>query len=224
MYQYPPLWLRIRAITLTCISLASFLWTIFLCFCVFYEWDAIPTAEQSLTVLFLIVNAVTILVLLILLLLPFRSWLDAARCMFLLICHIGVAGAIAYWSPKFQCTTTSIANAAFCRFTASFVLVTSWVIPALIIIYVLALAFVVYRVGKLDVDDEESAGYKSPETRTVENVFTREPSMFHEGHGRLSGHRWMAMNHSLPTPPSPTVSISTKASARLSKPIRIAYH
>jgi hypothetical protein len=136
-----------------------------------------------------------------------------------------------------------IANAGFCRFTASCVLVTSWVIPALsklslvgsnmtqnelhaVILYVLALAFVVYRVRKLDVEDEELAGYKSPETRTVENVFTREPSLFHDGRGP-SGYRWnamLAMNHSLPTPPSPTVPISTKASARLSKPIRISHY
>lgn len=83
--------------------------------------------------------------LLILLLRKFRVWLDAARCALLLVMHIGTAGAFAYWSPDFRYIAESPEQEVSCRLVTLSVMVTSWFVPALVLIYSGGLAFVVHR-------------------------------------------------------------------------------
>ncbi|TFK42695.1 hypothetical protein BDQ12DRAFT_662877 [Crucibulum laeve] len=101
--EYSSVFLRIRTIAFSCIMFTSFLWIVLLSLVVFSQWELSDQAERSLIIVLLLANTITLIMLLILLLRPFRPWLDAARCLFLLVAHIGTAGAFAYWSPTFSC-------------------------------------------------------------------------------------------------------------------------
>jgi len=209
MYTYPPLFLRIRIAVLSCIAFISFLWTVLLSFYIFYQWEILKKAEQSIIVLLLLSNAITIIILFILLILPLRTWLDAARCMFLLVCHVGVAAAIAHWKPQFQCNTTDHDQAELCRFTATYMCITSWTVPVLIVLYLQGLAFVVYRVRRTDAD----CGCVGD----VVEVEGSPASILGEGlRNAMAEHT---------APPSPSVSLAskTRANARLSKLPRTSY-
>lgn len=212
MYTYPLSCLRVRAIILSCIAFISFLWTILLSLYIFYQWEVISKAEQSILALFLLVNVITVIMLLVLLILTFRTWLDAARCMFLLICHIGVAAAITHWKPQFQCLTSDRDEGDLCKFAATYLLITGWTVPVLIILYVTGLTFAVYRLRRLDTDYE--GGGK------VDDAPSNVASIYHD-----VGTRGGIVNQSMP-PPSPSTSLASKgtASARLSKPFHTSFY
>jgi len=81
--------------------------------------------------------------------LEFKAWLDAARVLFLLVAHLGVAAAFAHWSPRFTCLRQgkcsqpggSIRRSdimglapddqAVCRLVILYILVISWILPIL---------------------------------------------------------------------------------------------
>jgi hypothetical protein len=90
----------------------------------YYEWDTSDPSERPspsqypfnalifrstgpIVAVMLLTNTITLIMLLILLILQFRPWLDAARVLFLLLAHTGVAGTFALWNPSFQCPTSS---------------------------------------------------------------------------------------------------------------------
>ena len=86
--------------------------------CNSFRWHPHVCMVESIIVLLLLTNAITIIILLILsvhcqgyawcltecmlrLILPLRTWLDAARCMFLLFCHVGGWTSSQYPCPTF---------------------------------------------------------------------------------------------------------------------------
>lgn len=136
---------RVRAIAFGCIIFLSFVWITLLSVCVFLLWDNLDRPERSFLSVMLLANTVTVIILLILLLRKFRVWLDAARCVLLLVIHIGIACAFAYWSPDFSCLAESPEQEASCRLITLSVMITSWFVPALVLFYSGGLAFVVHR-------------------------------------------------------------------------------
>ncbi|KAF8628425.1 hypothetical protein AX15_003946 [Amanita polypyramis BW_CC] len=221
MYTYPPLCLRIRVIILSCISFISFVWTIFLSFYIFCQWDVIRRAEQSIVVLFLLVNAMTVIMLLVLLIISFRTWLDAARCMFLLVSHIGVAAAIVSWKPQFQCMTTDQDKIRLCKYAGTYLLVISWAVPVLIVLYLQFLAVMVYRLRKLD------AGFDGSGVVEVAGGEEHATPMRHNTLSIFGPHEALpntTHNDQTMYPPSPVSSVPKAVNtARLSKPPRIYY-
>ncbi|KIK08739.1 hypothetical protein K443DRAFT_672258 [Laccaria amethystina LaAM-08-1] len=136
---------RVRAIAFGCIMFLSFVWITLLSVCVFILWDNLDRPERSFLAVVLLTNTVTVIMLLILLLRKFRVWLDAARCVLLLVIHIGSAGAFAYWSPEFGYTAESPEQEASCRMITLSVMITSWFVPALVLFYSGGLAFFAHR-------------------------------------------------------------------------------
>ncbi|KAJ6504197.1 hypothetical protein C8R47DRAFT_1104672 [Mycena vitilis] len=140
-----PIFLRARAIAFSLIMLASLVWIVVLCVYMFLEWDISDPAERPIIAVMLLTNTITLIMLLVLLILPFRPWLDAARFLFLMMAHMGVAGAFAFWNPRFHCITSSADAEGVCRLLNMYILLASWIIPVLLIIYVAGLAYAMKR-------------------------------------------------------------------------------
>ncbi|KAJ6547449.1 hypothetical protein B0H19DRAFT_1165650 [Mycena capillaripes] len=140
-----PSFLRARALGFSLIILTSLVWIVLLCVYMFFEWDTSDTAERPIIAVMLLTNTLTLIMLLILLILPFREWLDAARFLFLVLAHFGVAGTFAFWKPKFHCPTSTPDSEGVCHLLNLYILVASWIIPVLLIIYVSGLSFAMMR-------------------------------------------------------------------------------
>ncbi|KAJ7156093.1 regulator of Vps4 activity in the MVB pathway-domain-containing protein [Mycena crocata] len=140
-----PFFLKIRAIAFSLILFISLLWIVLLSVYLYFEWDTTDAAERPIIAVMLVTNTLTMIMLLILLILPFRPWLDAARFLSLLLAHIGIAGAFAFWNPQFHCPTTTPDAEGVCRLLNLYILVASWVIPVLLVIYAAGLTLAMVR-------------------------------------------------------------------------------
>jgi len=140
-----PVFQRARVIAFFCISFISLLWIVLLCLEIFWQWELSDRSERSLILLMLLTNTITVIMLPVLVLLPFRPWLDAARFMFLLVAHICTATAFAYWNPKFDCPAQTANQEGLCKLLNMYILICSWVIPVLLIAYAFGLILMVYR-------------------------------------------------------------------------------
>jgi len=143
--MYSSAFLRIRAIAFSLIIVINLLWISLLCTYAYLEWDAVDTAERPIIAVMLLTDTLTVIMLLILLILPFRPWLDGARFLFLLIAHIGIAGAFAFWNPRFQCPTSSADAEGVCRLLNVYILIASWIVPVFLMAYVSGLAYAMVR-------------------------------------------------------------------------------
>ncbi|KAJ7172594.1 hypothetical protein C8R46DRAFT_156885 [Mycena filopes] len=146
-----PLFLRARAIAFSIIMLTSLLWIVLLSVYVFLEWDVLDATEHTIIGVMLLTLSLTIIMLIILLILPFREWLDAARGFLLTLAHTGVAGAFTFWNPRFQCQwpTSTPDSEGLCRLFNLYILIASWVIPILLILYACGLAVAISRSRQL---------------------------------------------------------------------------
>ncbi|KAJ7740721.1 hypothetical protein DFH07DRAFT_838889 [Mycena maculata] len=142
---FSTVFLKIRAIAFSIILCISLLWVVLLCVYMFLEWDTTDSNERPIIAVMLLTNALTMIILLILLILPFRAWLDTARFLFLLLAHIGIAGTFTFWNPKFHCPTSTPDLEGVCRLLNIYILIASWIVPVLLIIYSAGLALLVAR-------------------------------------------------------------------------------
>ncbi|KAE9399256.1 hypothetical protein BT96DRAFT_975945 [Gymnopus androsaceus JB14] len=180
--EYSPVFLKIRAISFSLISLISFIWVIVLCVDLFIQWNVLGISEKSFLAIMLLSNSLTLILLLVLLLLPFRPWLDGARLMLLLVTHIGIASAFVVSNSKFTCPTKTADEEGVCRLLNMYILIANWIIPALLVVYACGLALMVYRRRKILAasPDLESTKYSDSRESILpmmnpENV--RHPSM-----------------------------------------------
>jgi len=140
-----PIFLKLRNVAFYCISLISFLWVILLCIIISSQWAFMGRPERTLVVLILLVNIMTFIILLVLMILEFRPWFDAARFLLLFIAHIGLASMFVVWRPKFDCPSDNPDHEGTCRLLSMYILVASWITPVLLVAYVVALALMLHK-------------------------------------------------------------------------------
>lgn len=123
-------------------------------------------SERSFLFLFLGVDALTVIMLPILLLVKFRTWLDAARLLLLLVCHIGIASSFVVWNPTIPCPDDTSNSRHVCQLLNVYIIVTSCVPPLLLILYGIGLATYAWRYAtrpkQLPADDFEETGGVQP--------------------------------------------------------------
>jgi len=95
----------------------------------------------------------------ILLLAKFRTWLDGARLLLLLVCHLGMATAFVAWVPTIPCPDDTPDDLGVCQLINVYIIAASWVPPFLLILYGVGLAIYTWRYasrprGPLLADDE----------------------------------------------------------------------
>jgi len=147
----PPMFLRLRSVALGLITFLAFLWIILICIVIYAQWDLLDHVQRSLILIMLFINTVTVIMLPILLLRPFRPWLDAARVLLLILIHGGIALFFAIRSPSFTCisSASNLNEEAVCTTITVFVNVFDWAIPVLVVLYASGLAFLVRKQSKL---------------------------------------------------------------------------
>ncbi|KAF8447333.1 hypothetical protein L210DRAFT_2791200 [Boletus edulis BED1] len=146
-----PIFFRIRAITFVIIMLFSFLWLVLLSVEIFARWTMSDRISQSLMILFILANTATLILLPILLLVEFRTWLDAARLFLLFILQVGSAAAGACWSPRIQCPDQNLDDIGVCQLISVYTLIASWIIPAMLLLYSSYFSAVVYLQSRIPV-------------------------------------------------------------------------
>jgi len=137
--------LRARAIAFSCIAVISFVWSILLSLEIYFLWNNIEFLERSLIIVFLVTNVLTVVILPILMLLPFRSYLDGARLLLLLVAHIGAAAAFTYFNPSFPCHGQTDEQVAVCTLLNTYIVIASWSNPILLVAYSIGLAILIYH-------------------------------------------------------------------------------
>jgi len=160
-----PVFLKLRAVAFSCITMLSLTWIVLLCVIIFYRWDISDHLERSLILVILLANTITVIALPVLILLQFRPWLDAARLAFLLVAHIGTAVAFTTWNATFTCPEQTGDQAGECKLINMYILLANWVNPAFLISYSVGLALMVHRRSrrsamallKLRIEEDEEA-------------------------------------------------------------------
>ncbi|CAA7271805.1 unnamed protein product [Cyclocybe aegerita] len=170
----PSRFLRIRTVSFSVIISLCFLWIILLCLIIFSKWDLLDRTERPLVVIMLLIDTITVIVLPILLIQPFRAWLDAARFLFLFAAHCGIAGGFASKTPSFQCSSSVPDEVAICNLIILFINVCSWFVPILVVGYACGLAFLMYRLSK------------SVEASAVDDVEKQKSSVHNSFHSQVS--------------------------------------
>jgi len=140
-----PLFLKLRAWAFGIISLLSFIWITLLCVVAYIRFTLSSRPEQTFIVVLLLINLLTVILLPIMLILRFRSWLDAVRMVSLLTCHIGVAATYTIWVPNMPCSSSDVDETGVCELVNTYTLIGTWVIPTLLVVYSCCLALMVYR-------------------------------------------------------------------------------
>jgi len=95
------------------------------------------------------------------LLVKFRTWLDAARLLLLLICHIGMATSFAIWNPSISCPDDTPESLRVCQLLNVYIIIASWVAPLLLTLYGIGLATYAWRYASKPeqlLADEETGG------------------------------------------------------------------
>jgi len=132
----------------------------------FLRWDVSSSSERYFLFLFLGVDTLTVIMLPILLLVEFRTWLDAARLLLLLVCHIGIASSFVIWNPTIPCPDDTSNSRHVCHLLNVYIIMVSWVPPLLLILYGIGLATYAWRCAtkpkQLLADDFEETGGVQP--------------------------------------------------------------
>ncbi|KAK7467041.1 hypothetical protein VKT23_004103 [Stygiomarasmius scandens] len=142
---YPPLFLKLRNVAFSIISGLATLWIVLLCCYVFTQWGGMDHLEKPFVFIMILNYTLTVIMLLVLIILPFRPWLDGARMFLLLITHIGLAILYVCWNSRFSCPNQTPDQQGTCRLLNIYILLASWVIPLCLVAYSAGLAFMVYR-------------------------------------------------------------------------------
>ncbi|KAI9574169.1 hypothetical protein HD554DRAFT_2045019 [Boletus coccyginus] len=149
-----PLFFRIRTVTFTIIMLFSFLWLVLLSVEMFARWSVSDEISHSLMILFFLTNTTTLILLPILILVPFRVWLDAARLLLLLVLQAGSAVANTYWTS---------AGIGVCQVIDVYTMLACWIVPAILVFYSTYFAVVVYLQSRIPVVVEPNRSGVDPE-------------------------------------------------------------
>ncbi|CAL1704940.1 unnamed protein product [Somion occarium] len=140
-----PIFLKLRTIAFSCIIFISFVWVILFFVELYVRWDVSQTTQRNLVLILSVVNAITTIMLLVLIILPFRIWLDAARLLFLLIAHIGPAAGFTVYIAKEPCPEDNPDEEGVCNVINTYIAIASWVVPLCLVVYAICLASAVYR-------------------------------------------------------------------------------
>jgi len=160
--EHSPLFLKLRLAMFSLTTLICFIWVILLSCVLFLRWQVSSLPERSFLFIFLGIDTLTVTMLPVLLLVKFRTWLDAARLLLLLVCHIGIAASFVIWYPTIPCPNDSEFSCypggiflltdvqapddrGVCQLINVYIIMASWVPPLLLILYGVGLATYTWR-------------------------------------------------------------------------------
>ncbi|KAI0256638.1 hypothetical protein BJV78DRAFT_295539 [Lactifluus subvellereus] len=143
--EHSALFLKLRLAVFSLTTLICLIWVILLSCVLFLRWDVSSLSERSFLLLFLGIDTLTTIMLPVLLLVKFRTWLDGARLLLLLIFHIGIAASFVVWNPTIPCPDDTPDDQGVCQLLNVYILIASWVPPSLLILYGVGLSSYTWR-------------------------------------------------------------------------------
>jgi len=214
--EHSPLFLKLRLVTFFFTTLISLIWVILVSCVLFLRWDVSTSPERSFLYAFLGVDTLTVIMLPVLLLVKFRTWLDGARLLLLLVCHIGLAASFVIWNTTNPCPDDTPDDRGVCQLINVYLIMASWVPPLLLILYGVGLATYTWRYarmsqGPLSGGDEMGRAQLSSQSEPV-----AQPTDYYSS-GQLS---YLLASESLPSSSSSSSSSapdSRRESARKSR-------
>lgn len=134
---------RFRKFRLTVLAFASILsltWSIIIAVYMANNWSGYNSGERGFLFSLIGLDFVGSILLYLMIVVQYQFWPDAARTIVLL--GLNVAGAVVFMilSPKFPCS--AFGSTAKCHAMTTVVLIGSWVISALLLLYAICLPFV----------------------------------------------------------------------------------
>lgn len=137
------LWNRFRnfrLIVLAFASVLSLIWSIIIVVYMANNWSSYNSGERGFLFGLIALDFIGSILLYLMIVVQYRFWPDAARTLVLL--GLNVAGAVVFMilSPKFPCS--AFGSTTNCHNMTMTVLIGSWVISALILLYAICLPFV----------------------------------------------------------------------------------
>ncbi|KAI0093537.1 hypothetical protein BDY19DRAFT_917465 [Irpex rosettiformis] len=144
-----PTFMKLRMFAFCCIMLASLVWLILLNLDLFLRWDVSDPAQRSFVIVFILIDALTVVMLPVLLIVEFRAWLESARMLALVLAHFSAAISYTVVDQKFECPHSTPDDDGVCELIDLYILLASWVIPALLLAYMGGFGTLIYRRRKL---------------------------------------------------------------------------
>ncbi|KAI0341795.1 hypothetical protein BDW22DRAFT_274125 [Trametopsis cervina] len=140
-----PIFMKLRAIAFSCMLFVGLVWLVLLSVELFLRWDISDPAQRSLVVVFVMIETVTVILLPAMLIVPFRVWLDATRMLALVLAHYGVAIAFTVKNASFVCPDQTLDDDGVCELIDTYIMLGSWVIPGLLLAYLIGFCTLIYR-------------------------------------------------------------------------------
>ncbi|KIY68600.1 hypothetical protein CYLTODRAFT_489619 [Cylindrobasidium torrendii FP15055 ss-10] len=173
---YSPTFLRLRSVAFALICFVNLLSIVVLCIKMYLDWDITPTPERSLVAVLASINAITVVMLPVLIILAFRPWLDSARFMLLLAVHITAGSFYTNWFTEFQDSCPSSNNN--CRLFNIYILSLAWIVNTLLVVYIVCLGLLVWRRSRLPAlpqTDKEEGSVNVVEEKPVLDISSPPP-------------------------------------------------
>ncbi|KAI0692387.1 hypothetical protein BC835DRAFT_58981 [Cytidiella melzeri] len=149
-----PIFMKLRAIAFSCIIFVSLVWLVLLSLELSLRWDISDSAQRALVVVFVLIDTITVIMLPILLIVPFRVWLESARMLALVLGHFSAAVSFTAGNADFTCPDNTPDADGVCELIDMYILLGSWVIPGLLLVYLAGFGILLYR-RRQSLDDEE---------------------------------------------------------------------
>ncbi|KAI0647198.1 hypothetical protein C8Q79DRAFT_611013 [Trametes meyenii] len=124
---------KVRKIVFAFIALASLAWAVVLSLYLSKEWAHFSTLQRAIVLALIGVNALTSLLLYLMIVVVFRMWKELLRMLFLLAIHIGTAVPFTLYRFSFPCDFFGTKTA--CKVVALTFLATAWSITGLLLGY-----------------------------------------------------------------------------------------
>lgn len=139
---------KFRLIVLAFASILSLIWSIIISVYMANNWSGYNSGERGFLFGLIALDFIGSILLYLMIVVQYQFWPDAARTIILL--GLNVAGAVVFLilSPKFPCS--AFGSTAKCHNMTMTVLIGSWVISALILLYAICLPFVAFIHHKPD--------------------------------------------------------------------------
>ncbi|KAI0810915.1 hypothetical protein BC629DRAFT_1477351 [Irpex lacteus] len=161
-----PTFMKLRVFAFCCIMLVGLVWLVLLNLDLFLRWDITDPAQRSFVLVFIVIDTVTVIMLPVLLIARFRAWLESARMLGLVLAHFSAAISYTVADQSFECPHDTPDDDGVCELINLYVLLASWVIPALLLAYVCGFAALLYRRKQLHLPEPDEKSTNTIEART----------------------------------------------------------
>lgn len=167
---------RIRKIIYAFIGIASFGWAITLSIYLSREWSNFTHPQRGIVLGVIGVNGISAILLYLMIVVVFRTWLDFGRALFLLVIHVGASLAVTLFSMHFSCA--AFATEQICKDVDLAFIIGSWVLTGLLLGYMIFL-LIMSRVPRpvpritpnLLLNDPEKAEHsRTPSIRSINSA------------------------------------------------------